>query len=164
MKGAFWRNGLVAFLLDCYRAVKPAQSAAVRHRKRMSVAMAPGVDPAYQNKFWYGDHHKAHFTLDIVRTIPLGMAIYIAVLALVYCPQLFTKQVFKPFHWVFRIVFLAIAAVPPFACQYKLPRIVQDRAGKGCEIPNFEGSYLGRFPLVLADFWTGDHLSERSRP
>ena len=163
MKGAFWRNGLVAFLLDCYRAVKPAQSAAVRHRKRMSVAMAPGVDPAYQNKFWYGDHHKAHFTLDIVRTIPLGMAIYIAVLALVYCPQLFTKQVFKPFHWVFRIVFLAIAAVPPFACQYKLPRIVQDRAGKGCEIPNFEGSYLGRFPLVLADFWTGDHLSERSR-
>ena len=38
------------------------------------------------------------------------------------------------------------------------------RAGKGCEIPNFKGSYLGRFPLVLADFWTSDHLSERSRP
>ena len=37
-------------------------------------------------------------------------------------------------------------------------------AGKGCEIPNFKGSYLGRFPLVLADFWTSDHLSERSRP
>ena len=37
------------------------------------------------------------------------------------------------------------------------------RAGKGCEIPNFKGSYLGRFPLVLADFWTSDHLSERSR-
>ena len=36
------------------------------------------------------------------------------------------------------------------------------RAGKGCEIPNFKGSYLGRFPLVLADFWTSDHLSERS--
>ena len=29
--------------------------------------------------------------------------------------------------------------------------------------PNFKGSYLGRFPLVLADFWTSDHLSERSR-
>ena len=37
------------------------------------------------------------------------------------------------------------------------------RAAKGSEIPNFKGSYLGRFPLVLADFWTSDHLSERSR-
>ena len=36
-------------------------------------------------------------------------------------------------------------------------------AGKGCEIPKFKGSSLGRFPLVSADFWTGDHLSERSR-
>ena len=36
-------------------------------------------------------------------------------------------------------------------------------AGKECEIPNFKGSYLGRFPLVLADFWTSDHLSEWSR-
>ena len=34
------------------------------------------------------------------------------------------------------------------------------RAGKECELPNFS---LGRFPLVLADFWTSDHLSERSR-
>ena len=39
---------------------------------------------------------------------------------------------------------------------------VQRRAGKECEIPNFKGSYLGRFPLVLADFWTSDHLLERS--
>ena len=30
-------------------------------------------------------------------------------------------------------------------------------------MPNFKGSYLGRFPLVLFDFWTSDHLSERSR-
>ena len=37
------------------------------------------------------------------------------------------------------------------------------RAGKGCEPPNFKGSSLGRFPLVSADFWTSDHLSERSR-
>ena len=36
-------------------------------------------------------------------------------------------------------------------------------AGKESEIPNFKGSYLGRFPLVSADFWTSDHLSERSR-
>ena len=48
-----------------------------------------------------------------------------------------------------------------------LARRVNPRVGlgaaKGCEIPNFKGSYLGRFPLVLADFWTSDHLSERSR-
>ena len=37
------------------------------------------------------------------------------------------------------------------------------RAAQESEIPNFKGSYLGRFPLVLADFWTSDHLSERSR-
>ena len=28
---------------------------------------------------------------------------------------------------------------------------------------NFDASYLGRFPVVSADFWTSDHLSERSR-
>jgi len=37
------------------------------------------------------------------------------------------------------------------------------RAARESEIPNFKGSYLGRFPLVSADFWTSDHLSERSR-
>ena len=37
------------------------------------------------------------------------------------------------------------------------------RAGQESEIPNFKGSSLGRFPLVSADFWTSDHLSERSR-
>ena len=37
------------------------------------------------------------------------------------------------------------------------------RAAQESEIPNFKGSDLGRFPLVSADFWTDDHLSERSR-
>ena len=37
------------------------------------------------------------------------------------------------------------------------------RAAQGSEIPNFKGSDLGHFPLVSADFWTSDHLSERSR-
>ena len=37
------------------------------------------------------------------------------------------------------------------------------RAGQESEIPNFKGSFLGRFPLVSAVFWTSDHLSERSR-
>ena len=40
---------------------------------------------------------------------------------------------------------------------------VGNRAGQESEIPNFKGSDLGHFPLVLADFWTSDHLSERSR-
>ena len=40
---------------------------------------------------------------------------------------------------------------------------VPARAGKESEFPNFKGSYLGRFPLVSADPWTSDHLSERSR-
>ena len=34
---------------------------------------------------------------------------------------------------------------------------------KGAKVANFKGSYLGRFPLVLAGFGTSDHLSERSR-
>ena len=42
-------------------------------------------------------------------------------------------------------------------------RWVCTRAAKESEIPNFKGSYLGRFPLVSADFWTSDRLSERSR-
>ena len=37
------------------------------------------------------------------------------------------------------------------------------RAGQESEIPNFKGSFLGRFPLVSADFWTSDHLLKRSR-
>jgi hypothetical protein len=41
--------------------------------------------------------------------------------------------------------------------------LVENRAAQESEIPNFKGSYLGRFPLVLADFWTSDHLSERSQ-
>ena len=37
------------------------------------------------------------------------------------------------------------------------------RAAQESKIPNFKGSDLGHFPLVSADFWTSDHLSERSR-
>ena len=42
-----------------------------------------------------------------------------------------------------------------------LDHAVAFRAGKGCDMPNFKG--LGRVPLVSADFWTNDELSERSR-
>ena len=40
---------------------------------------------------------------------------------------------------------------------------VADRAAQESDMPNFKGSDLGRFPVVSADFWTSDHLSERSR-
>ena len=45
-------------------------------------------------------------------------------------------------------------------CEWQLAAA---RAGQESEIPNFKASYLGRFPLASADFWTSDHLSERSR-
>ena len=41
--------------------------------------------------------------------------------------------------------------------------IALGRAAQESEIPNFKGSDLGHFPLVLANSWTSDHLSERSR-
>ena len=48
-------------------------------------------------------------------------------------------------------------------CIEHLGEHVHAGAGQERDIPNFKGSYLGRFPLVLADFWTSDHLSEWSR-
>ena len=47
--------------------------------------------------------------------------------------------------------------------EYTVAGFAETGAAKESEIPNFKGSYLGRFPLVLADFWTSDLLSERSR-
>ena len=56
------------------------------------------------------------------------------------------------------------SAAPAFARLLDaLSSRVLGRAGQESEIPNFKGSYLGRFPLVSADFWTSDHLLERSR-
>ena len=57
------------------------------------------------------------------------------------------------------------AATPGFgdAANRTAPATALSRAGQESEIPNFKGSYLGSFPLVSADFWTSDHLSERSR-
>ena len=49
------------------------------------------------------------------------------------------------------------------ARQLSKARDADDGAAKESELPNFKGSDLGRFPLVLADFWTSDHLLERPR-
>ena len=51
----------------------------------------------------------------------------------------------------------------PTLAEYPFQTQVLPVAAEGCENPNFKGSYLGGFPLVLADFGTSDHLSERSR-
>ena len=40
---------------------------------------------------------------------------------------------------------------------------VRAGAAQESDMPDFKGSRLGRFPLVSADIWTGDHLSERPR-
>ena len=50
-----------------------------------------------------------------------------------------------------------------FARAPATPAKAANRAGQESEIPNFKGSDLGRFPLVLASSWTSDHLLERSR-
>ena len=47
--------------------------------------------------------------------------------------------------------------------QFPVSVAAHARAAKESEIPNFKGSFLGRFPLVSADLWTSDHLSERPR-
>ena len=63
-------------------------------------------------------------------------------------------------------VFVSTQSMPYIGLQCQPFATLTDanaRAAKGCENPNFKGSYLGRFPLVLADCWTSDHLSERSR-
>ena len=51
----------------------------------------------------------------------------------------------------------------PFNLTLVVLDAVGARAGQESEIPNFKGSYLGRFPLVSADLWTSDHRSARSR-
>ena len=58
------------------------------------------------------------------------------------------------------------AAAPPLEAM----SVVEDdgkleklKLAPNAEIGAAKGSDLGRFPLVSADFWTSDHLSERSR-
>ena len=60
-----------------------------------------------------------------------------------------------------RLVARPVAKIPD--ADLLFARRVACGAGQESEIPNFKGSFLGRFPLVSADFWTSDHLSERSR-
>ncbi|KAH8082898.1 serine/threonine kinase [Aureococcus anophagefferens] len=65
--------------------------------------------------------------------------------------------------------YILLSGEPPFGADADYEDEVLEsikagtRAAQESEIPNFKGSDLGHFPLVSADFWTSDHLSERSR-
>ncbi|KAH8074279.1 phytanoyl-CoA dioxygenase [Aureococcus anophagefferens] len=73
-------------------------------------------------------------------------------------PHLFDDRVLPP-HYLNVFLYGGAAAADPAAGQTAFV----PRAGQESEIPNFKGSDFGHFPLVSADFWTSDHLSERSR-
>jgi hypothetical protein len=74
------------------------------------------------------------------------------------------------FFFVPHVALVALCLGAPDGARAWSPRLVRwcyglalAGAAQESEIPNFKGSYLGRFPLVSADFWTSDHLSGRSR-
>jgi hypothetical protein len=71
-----------------------------------------------------------------------------------------SRSLVKAFGWRVTAGFITFCSSMYFIGNMKTAFI---RAAKESEIPNFKGSYLGRFPLVSAGFWTSDHLSERSR-
>eukprot|EP00635_Sarcinochrysidales_sp_CCMP3193_P004620 CAMPEP_0118920206 /NCGR_PEP_ID=MMETSP1166-20130328/18937_1 /TAXON_ID=1104430 /ORGANISM="Chrysoreinhardia sp, Strain CCMP3193" /LENGTH=891 /DNA_ID=CAMNT_0006860743 /DNA_START=1145 /DNA_END=3821 /DNA_ORIENTATION=+ len=77
----------------------------------------------YVSKFWYGKSHRASFTLDVIRCIPLLMSIYLAVFTLVYVPALKAKTR-PPLFWLVLIV----AYSPAILLQRKLPSVVEDFA------------------------------------
>lgn len=79
----------------------------------------------YATMFWFGRTHKAHFTLDVIRTIPLFMSIYIAVFALVYA-RLYLKSSVNLVQHMQNVVFVTISIIPPIALQIKLPFVVED--------------------------------------
>ena len=67
------------------------------------------------------------------------------------------------FEFAFRAALKRAAAVPPGDRTAADLEAVWTRAARESDIPNFKGSHLGHVPLVPAEFWTSDHLSERSR-
>lgn len=80
----------------------------------------------YAKQFWFGTTHKAHFTLDVIRCIPLFMSIYIAVFATVYLPGLYEKGPLPVAAHVRNVLVILLSIVPPVALQIKLPYVVED--------------------------------------
>ena len=78
-------------------------------------------------------------------------------------PVLFSQQLARVAPWHRGLEALpGVGAFSPHAVVLNASAVARG-AAKESEIPNFKGSFLGRFPLVSADFWTSDHLLERPR-
>ena len=99
------------------------------------------MDKNFASNFWFGSHHKAHFTLDVIRSIVLVFSIYIAVFSLVYVPQLVcvvpdeaeeeeNEQVlaFTSFPQWARFLIVVLGALPPCMSMQKMSMVLQDFA------------------------------------
>jgi len=92
-------------------------------------AISSGVPDDYPARFWYGARYKAKFTLDIIRTIPLFMSIYLAVFTLVHVPRLYALATAGgALRRLGTAVFLVVAYFPAVVVQFKLPQILEDFA------------------------------------
>ena len=98
-------------------------------------SMSKDENDEYIEQFWMGSSYKAHFTLAVIRTIPLFMSIYIAVVVLQYAEHLFGDHGTPSRtlgdavrHYVAEVVLVGLAFAPPVLLQLKLPVVVQDFA------------------------------------
>jgi hypothetical protein len=107
------------------------------------------------------------FSTAILAAVGQGSKLQIAIALAVSIVYTATYIRFKPFVFDDDDLIAEISGwsitLTLFVCLMLRAEIALDRAAKESEIPNFKGSHLGRFPLVSADSWTSDHLSERSR-
>ena len=89
------------------------------------------VNPTYHHAFWSGSKQKAKFTLFILRFVPLGAAIYIAILLLVHAPALIQGDVLATQPLYQRCSILAVALLPPVLCTFYVREAVDDFAIAG---------------------------------
>jgi len=89
------------------------------------------VHDTYHHAFWSGPHQKSKFTLDVLRFVPLGAAIYIAILLLVHAPALLKGEVLADYSIYVRLIVLFIALLPPVLCTIYVREAVDDFAIAG---------------------------------
>lgn len=89
------------------------------------------VNTTYHRAFWFGSKQKAKFTLFILRFVPLGAAIYIAILLLVHAPALIQGEVLATQPLYRRCIILGIALLPPVLCTFYVREAVDDFAIAG---------------------------------
>ena len=89
------------------------------------------VHDTYHHAFWSGPHQKSKFTLDVLRFVPLGAAIYIAILLLVHAPALLKGEVLATYSIYVRLIVLVVALLPPVLCTIYVREAVDDFAIAG---------------------------------